>query len=150
MDEIITDNLGGLSLNAKEWRPGLGFAPTPQARGPASTAEHASTSASGSITTMGAATSSRQVSAESEGSDIRGGSAISGESSWGGEQYSSLLILCSQQQSLRFFFRSTSSRGIIPRHRCEWDTFFRQFCIQLLGVLPQYPPASIRWTIRHR
>ncbi len=28
MDEILTDNVGGLSLNAKEWRPGKGYAVT--------------------------------------------------------------------------------------------------------------------------
>lgn len=36
MDEIIADNVGGLSLNAKEWRPGKGFAVTTETRRPSS------------------------------------------------------------------------------------------------------------------
>ena len=35
MDEI-TDNVGGLSLNAKEWRPGKGYAVTTETGRPSS------------------------------------------------------------------------------------------------------------------
>lgn len=106
MDDIITDNLGGLSLNAKEWRPGLGFAPTPKAKAPASS----TASTAGSFTTMDAATSSRQVSAESAGSGTSGGSAggwsnatVSGQSSWGGE---ALLIVSTHFMVLIHFLKS--------------------------------------------
>lgn len=89
MDDIITDNLGGLSLNAKEWRPGLGFAPTPKAKVPSSAA-----STAGSFSTsVDAATASRQVSAGSAVSGKSGSSGggwsnatVSGQSSWGGTQ----------------------------------------------------------------
>ncbi len=59
MDEI-TDNVGGLSLNAKEWRPGKGY---------------------GATTETG-----RLSSDESAGSGVGwNNDAISGASSWGGK-----------------------------------------------------------------
>ncbi|KAL7543054.1 hypothetical protein ACHAXR_012346 [Thalassiosira sp. AJA248-18] len=72
MDEI-TDNVGGLSLAAKEWRPGQGFAPTPRA-------------SSETSVTAGAARQISAGSAESAGSP--GGAwkndAVDGRSSsWG-------------------------------------------------------------------
>lgn len=77
MDEI-TDNVGGLSLQAKEWKPGQGFAPTPK--------NNILSSTSSAFTSTVA---SRQVvSAGSVGSG--GGSAnnvagLVGQSSWGGK-----------------------------------------------------------------
>ena len=71
MDEI-TDQAGGLSLTAKAWTPGQGFAPTPKAAAAPKTS-HAT----------------RQVSSTSaEGAGSAGGgwnSAAAGGSSWGGE-----------------------------------------------------------------
>lgn len=77
MDEI-TDHVGGLSLNAKEWRPGQGFAPTSKAKAPASP--------SGAVANAGSVEalhiSSR--SAESAGS-VRGWSGAESDrsKSWG-------------------------------------------------------------------
>mmetsp|Transcript_12714 Transcript_12714/g.27447 ORF Transcript_12714/g.27447 Transcript_12714/m.27447 type:complete len:583 (+) Transcript_12714:145-1893(+) len=75
MDEI-TDTVGGLSLNAKEWRPGQGLSTTPKAK--ASATSSGTAAAAG----MGAA---RQTSAESDERSARGWSdAVSDRStSWG-------------------------------------------------------------------
>ena len=77
MDEI-TDNVGGLSLNAKEWKPGQGFAPTPKGASAFSPARKVNTS--------------RQISAGSAESGGAGGgggwnnaAAAPGQSSWGGK-----------------------------------------------------------------
>ena len=75
MDEI-TDNVGGLSLQAKEWKPGQGFAPTPKNNNILSSSSSAFTS------------TSRQVSAGSVGSGGGGSANVSGlvgQSSWGGK-----------------------------------------------------------------
>ena len=76
MDEI-TDNVGGLSLQAKEWKPGQGFAPTPKNNNILSSSSSAFTS------------TSRQVSAGSVGSGGGGStnnvSGLVGQSSWGGK-----------------------------------------------------------------
>ncbi|KAL7444387.1 hypothetical protein ACHAXH_009987 [Discostella pseudostelligera] len=108
MDDIITDNLGGLSLNAKEWRPGQGFAPTPKAKVPSSAA-----STAGSFSTsVDAATASRQVSAGSAVSGKSGSSGggwinatVSGQSSWGAEASSQAIDV----NGTHFFGNSAST-----------------------------------------
>jgi len=70
MDEI-TDNVGGLSLSAKEWRPGEGFAATPGA----------SSAPSGAATAAAAEGQVTAGSAESKGSG-ESCNNVSGQSSW--------------------------------------------------------------------
>ena len=70
MDEI-TDNVGGLSLNAKEWKPGQGFAPTPKGA-----------SAFSSPTRKGTAVRRAE---SGGGGGWNNAAAVPGQSSWGGE-----------------------------------------------------------------
>ncbi len=79
MDEI-TDNVGGLSLSAKEWRPGEGFAATPGA----------SSAPSGAATVAAAEGQVTAGSAESKGSG-ESCNNVSGQSSW--ETYLSMIIV---------------------------------------------------------
>ena len=76
MDEI-TDNVGGLNLTAKEWRPGQGFAPPRSSSAPSATMEaRRQTSAGSESGSIGAW--------KNETTAATGGRATS----WGGEALS--------------------------------------------------------------
>mmetsp|Transcript_24658 Transcript_24658/g.53192 ORF Transcript_24658/g.53192 Transcript_24658/m.53192 type:complete len:553 (-) Transcript_24658:406-2064(-) len=99
MDEI-TDDVGGLSMTAKEWRPGQGFAPTPNASSPSSSGSSAA-----------AANATRQSSAGSAGSGGAWKNTGSGQSSWGEAEAPSQAI---DVNGTHYFGSPNSSRH--PHH----------------------------------
>ena len=75
MDEI-TDQVPQLSTEAKEWRPGLGLAPTPKN-------SLSSTTSAPNLSGIGSGGSSTSAFSKTGASAVGGG--VSSQSSWGGK-----------------------------------------------------------------
>ena len=78
MDEI-TDQVPQLSLAAKEWRPGLGLAPTPKK-------SLLSTTSAPNLSGIGSGGSSTSAFSKT-GAAAVGGGGVSSQSSWGGKAW---------------------------------------------------------------